>query len=201
MELKEYLRILKDNAKIFWGVVILVVAGSFAYFYLRPISYGVSLTLNITRQGSQNVDAYKYDDFYRLQADEKFAETIIQWLQSPRTVVEIYSKVGIDPKHFTLKQLTNSFKPEKLSAQIVSVNFSAASSESAKKISNSITETISQNTESLNKNQKENTWFEIVAQESVVVKNTFNPLLVFMVTLAIGIFVAFWIVMISHYIN
>jgi len=201
MELKEYIQIIRKNFNLFAGVTVGVVLLAFAYFIFRPVSYNASLTLNITRQGAQSTLDYKFDDFYRLQADEKFAETIVQWLQSPRTVAEIYSKAGLNTAQFTLRQLTKSFKPEKLSSQIVVVNFSAANPEATKNISNSITEIISKNTDNLNANQKENTWFAIVAQEAVIVKNNFDPIIVLVVSFAVGIFLAFWSVLIFHYIK
>lgn len=201
MELKEYIKILRSNAKIFWGVVILIVLGSFAYFYLRPVSYATSLTLDVTRQGAQNTPDYKFDDFYRLQADEKFAETIAQWLRSPRTVTEIYLKSGINPEQFTQRQLTKYFKAEKLSSQVVSVSFSAGSADIAKKISTALPEIISKNTDRLNENQKENAWFQVIPQEAVVTRGTFDPFFVFLISLIFGVFVAFWAVMIYHYIK
>jgi len=201
MELKEYLKIIRENKSVFWFVVFLVVLAGLGFFFFRPVSYSTSLTLNITRQGSQNTPDYKYDDFYRLQADEKFAETVVQWLKSPRTVTDIYSQAGINSKELTLKQLAKSLKPEKLSSQVVAVNFSAANPESAEKISKSISEIISRSTENLNKKQKENTWFEIMAHDSVVVKDASNPFVVLAVSLAIGILAAFWAVMIFHYIK
>jgi len=199
MELKEYFKILKDNAKIFWGVVILVVAGSYAYFQLRPVSYLTSLALNISRQGKQETSEYKYDDFYRLQADEKFAETIVQWLQSPRTVTDIYAKAGIDTRQLTLRQLSKSLKAEKLSSQLVAVKFSAVNETAAQKISHSLVTVISENTENLNQKQNENTWFAIMAHEPIIAKNIFDPLNVLIVSLIVGIFVAFWSVLFRHY--
>jgi capsular polysaccharide biosynthesis protein len=201
MELKEYLKIIKQNSKLFWSITLLIIAGSFAYFIFKPVSFGTSLTLNITRKGSQETPDYKFGDFYRLQADEKFAETVVEWLKSPRTVADIYSEAGINPNEFSLKQLTKSLKPEKLSSQIVAVNFSAANPESAGKISKSIFEIISRNTENLNKNQNEKTWFEVLAQDPVILKEKFDPFVVLVISLAAGIFAAFWVVLVAHYLK
>jgi len=201
MELKEYFKIIKEYKAVFWLAVFLILTVSWGFFFLRPVSFTASLALNITRQGSQDTSDYKFDDFYRLQADEKFADTIVQWLKSPKTVAEIYSKSGINPEESSLRQLTRYFKPEKLSSQIVSVSFSTGSAEMAKKISAAISEIISKNINRLNESQKESTWFEIVPEEAVIIRNSSNPLVVLLLSLLIGIFVAFWIVMILHYIK
>jgi len=201
MELKEYFKILKENAKLFVFAVVLIVVGSFIYFALKPISYGVSLALNITRSGVQQTTDYRYDDFYRLQADEKFSETVVQWLKNPRTAMDIYAKAGIDSDKMSLRQLAKIFVVEKLSAQIVSVSFSATSENSAKKIAEAVSEVVAINTESMNKNQNEDTWFAVVAQNPVIVRDEISPFIIFLASLAVGIFVGFWLVMLKHYLK
>jgi len=201
MELKEYCKILKENAKLFVFAVVLIVVGSFIYFALKPISYGVSLALNITRSGVQQTTDYRYDDFYRLQADEKFSETVVQWLKNPRTAMDIYAKAGIDSDKMSLRQLAKIFVVEKLSAQIVSVSFSATSENSAKKIAEAVSEVVAINTESMNKNQNEDTWFAVVAQNPVIVRDEISPFIIFLASLAVGIFVGFWLVMLKHYLK
>ncbi|MFA5994645.1 MAG: hypothetical protein WC823_06840, partial [Parcubacteria group bacterium] len=107
------------------------------------------------RNGSQQTADYHYDDFYRLQADEKFAETIVQWLNDPRIVTDIHTKAGIDVGQLNLKQLARVFNSEKLSSQIVAVSFSAVDKVSAKNISEAVAEVIESNVAVLNENQNE----------------------------------------------
>jgi capsular polysaccharide biosynthesis protein len=201
MELREYLGIIKKDIKILFLGVVLVVLASLAYFGLRPVSYSVSMALNVTRNGSQQTADYHYDDFYRLQADEKFAETIVQWLNDPRIVTDIHTKAGIDVGQLNLKQLARVFNSEKLSSQIVAVSFSAVDKVSAKNISEAVAEVIESNVAVLNENQNESTWFRIIAQAPVIVKNkgTIWTLLVFPVLF--GIFIGFWVIMLRHYLK
>lgn len=201
MELKEYLNILKTHIKAFVLAVVLALIGGILYFSLRPVMYDASLTLNITRSGTQETADYKYDDFYRLQADEKFAETVVEWLKSPRTVSDIYLNSNINANQFSLGKLEKSFRSEKLSSQIVSVKFSADTPEKARKISDSIGNVVTKNIESLNLNQKEKNWFEIAAQDPVIARNILNFWIVVLAALAIGIFLGFWTVLFIHYLK
>ena len=201
MEFKEYLAIIKSNFKLFGSIVAIVILASFSYFYLKPISYEASLVLNITRSGLQKSDQYKFDDFYRLQADEKFAETLVQWIKSPRVALDIWTAAGNSSENLSLKQLTKLFKAEKLSSQIVSVKFSTANPETAKKISDSIIKIVSRETVALNQDQQEENWFEIVALSPVILISRVNPFLLFLATLAMGIFLGFWIVLVRHYLK
>lgn len=201
MELKEYIHIFKTHIKAFILVVILAVIGGILYFSLWPVKYDTSLTLNITRGGTQETADYKYDDFYRLQADEKFAETVVEWLKSPRTVADIYLNSNIDANQFSLGKLEKSLRSEKLSPQIVSVKFSADTPEKAKNISNSISKVIAKNIESLNANQKEKNWFEIIAQDPVIARNILNFRVVILAALALGVFLGLWTALFIHYLK
>lgn len=201
MELKEYFLIIKRQYKLFLAVVSLVVLGVSGYFFFRPISFETSLFLNVTRSGNQTSEGYKYDDFYRLQADEKFAETIVQWLKSPRIVLDIHSSAGKDMQNLSLKQLAKVFEADKLSSQIVAVKFSTPDEKTAEKIAQAICEILKKNTEKLNEDQKETTWFEIKADSPVIVKSSYVPWIIFIFSLATGMFLGFWIVLGKHYLE
>ncbi len=201
MDLKEYLKIIKKHRKLFLSVILGVVIVSLGYFYFAPVRYDASLTLNITRSGAQETTDYKYDDFYRLQADEKFADTLVEWLKSPRVASDIYATAGISSDSFDLKKLTKSFSAEKRSSQIVAVNFSAPSQTQAQKISDGIKKIISANSDELNKDQKENNWFKVVSASPVIVAYHPAYLIIFLASLSMGIFLAFWGVLMKHYLE
>lgn len=201
MEIREYAEIIKKQSRLFLGIIILLITAAFLYFYLLPVSYNTSITLNITRIGVQKTDQYKYDDFYRIQADDKFSETVVEWLKSPRIISDIYQESGIDPKNLSLRQLSKAIKPEKLSSQVISVSYSSPDQKTAQNIAKAATKIISQNTQNLNKDQGEETWFEVVSQEPVIRKNIANPVIILIVSLLVGIFLAFWVVMVKHYLK
>lgn len=201
MELKEYFKIIKNDATTFLTVAAIVVLGAFAYFVFRPVAYETSLALNITRSGVQETSAYRYDDFYRLQADEKFADTLVEWLKNPRIASDIYDQAGIPTERLSLRRLGKIFAPEKRSAQLVTVSFAAENPDKARKISAALVRVVSKNIEVLNRDQKESGWFQIIAGEPVIVKRDFSAPLVLAFSLLAGIFLAFWIVLVRHYLK
>lgn len=201
MELKEYLRILRKNLKTFWFVVFVITAIGFIYFLFRPTSYSTSITINITRSGKQETENYKYDDFYRLQADEKFVETVVEWLKAPRTVADIYQEANLDIRVLSLKKLSKIIKAEKLSAQIIGVSFTTKNEEIAKDVSMAINKVLTSNISALNQNQQENTWFEIVAHKPITLRDNYSLLVIGITSLIFGIFLAFWTVLIIHYLK
>jgi len=201
MELKEYLKILKKYSKTLIFVIFLVTAFGLIYFLFKPISYSTSVTINITRNGQRITEDYQYGNFYRLQADEKFAETLVEWLKSPRSVANIYENSGFNLQNISLKKLSKAFRAEKLSSQVVSVSYGTNDEKTAKKIANSIEKILSENTSSLNQYQKEESWFKIIAHKPLIIRDNPNLIFVFCSFLLIGIFIAFWLVLIIHYLK
>ncbi|MFA7319697.1 MAG: hypothetical protein WC022_03840 [Parcubacteria group bacterium] len=196
MEFKEYINIIKKSRKLFFGTIFVIVAISLGYFYFLPVRYDASLTLNITRAGSQETADYKYDDYYRLQADERFADTLVEWLKSPRTVNDICTAANLDTS-----KIIKDIVAEKRSSQVVAVSFSADTASSAQKIAAGAVNVLNGNTEALNMDQKENTWFKLVYGAPVIVKYHPNYEIIFLAALCLGIFLAFWAVMIKHYLE
>ena len=201
MDLKEYLEIIKKNFTLFLAIVVLVVLAAFGYSYSRPVRYDSSLALNVTRTGIQKTDQFKYDNFYRLQADEKFTETIVEWLKSPRVVEDIYHNAGIDTSGMSLRDMEKALKPEKMSSQLVIVSFSAPDIETSKKVSLAVLGAVNSNIAALNKDQHDEGWFQALSRDPVIVKYRVPPFLLFAASFVFGIFLAFWVVMIRHYLS
>jgi len=201
MELKEYLKIIKKDFKIFLAVISAVFVVVFSYFLFRPNIYDTSITMNITRIGSQQSLDYQYDNFYRLQADEKFAETIVEWLKSPRIVADTFERSDVKEKGYSQDDFFQSLRGEKRSSQVIFISFSSPTENSAQKLSLSIKNLLSETTENLNKDQKEDTWFGLVGEEPVVAKRRYNYPIIFLAALMGGVFLGFWIVMLRHYLR
>jgi capsular polysaccharide biosynthesis protein len=83
----------------------------------------------------------------------------------------------------------------------VSINFSTPDKKTAEKLSQSIASKISKTTADLNRNQKETTWFQVVAEEPVIVRYQPDFWLILLGSLLAGAFVAFWTVIIKHYLS
>ncbi|MFZ5982457.1 MAG: hypothetical protein ACOYS2_02730 [Patescibacteria group bacterium] len=200
MELKEIISIIKKDWKALFATIIVILAIIFSYFLFRPVSFDSSLDLNITRSGKQETPDYKYDNFYRLQADEKFADTLVEWLKSPSVVSRIMEKAG-QKEELSLKQLSRAIEADKYSSQLVLVNYSSVSEKEAQKMAQAIESVLEENIEELNRSQAEENWFQIVAQGPTIKVETFDPFTVFIASLVLGIFFGFWVVFIRHYLN
>jgi len=204
MDLKQYLKIfLKNRTWFLITILCVVVVGAVygKYKESRPTSYQVSLLLNVTRSGTQTTDAYRFDDFYRLQADEKFADTVVKWLVNPRIVTDIFNENGMISGGIDLKKLSKFFKPKRLSSQTIEVNFTSNSAREAQDLSESTVKALNSEIKSLNQYQKEDNWFKIVGDEPVIKEYKVDWKNVFLVSLILGVFLGIWTVLIRHYLT
>ena len=204
MDLKNYIKIFAKN----WVWLLVTVAivlgigiGYKKYQDSKPISYEVSLLLNVTRLGTQSTDAYRFDDFYRLQADERFADTVVRWLESPRIVSNIYNEIGKVSGDVSLKELSSAFKAKRLTSQVIEVDFKSESASSAQDTSVAVTRMLNEESKSLNQFQKEDSWFKVIGDEPVIKEYKVSWKNVLLVSIVLGIFLGFWVVLIKHYLT
>lgn len=199
MELKEYLTIFRKHFKLFITAVALFVVAGILFQLFRPLDYKAVLTLNITRMGKQETSDYRYDNFYRLQADEKFADTVVRWLESPEIAARVYNDSQIITAGLSHWKLSRVFKAQRLSSQAIKVSYSAKNADTAKNLAGSIIKIINSETEKLNKMQSEESWFIVVGDNPIIRENKWPWEVVTLASLILGIFVGLWAVLIRYY--
>ena len=188
MDIKEYLKIIKANIKLFLATIIIIVIGVLLYFNFQPVRYDASILVNITRLGSQETSQYDYDDFYRLQADQMFGDTLVEWVKSPRFSADITPGA-------------QKLSAERRSSQFVEIRFSSSDAKQAEKISASIVGVLNGYTEDLNENQKQTDWFLLKAKMPVIGRYLPDYGKIILAAFLIGIFLGFWVVMGKNYFS
>ncbi len=201
MELKEYYQILKINISVLIYAVIIAVVAVYIWSIKQSETYSTSLLLNVGRVETQSTADYRYDQFYRIQADDKFADTVSEWLKMPGVVQEISDKAGLNSNGKSLHQLAKTFSADKMSPQIIEVRFSPASPDEAGKIAGAIASVISEKTKALNADARDPNWFKVDPSNLITAKNTqdlrINLSVAALVGLVFGMFFAF----VKHYIS
>lgn len=202
MDPRDYIDVFKKQKKTFWTIVFLSVLIAIVWQKSQLVEYQAMLLLNIGRTGIENSqNYYTYDSFYRLQADERFADTVVRWLGAPRVVEDIYSAVSIDTQNISARDLKGTFVAKRLSSQVVEVIYTDASGQVLKKISDAAVTTLNRYTESLNQENKETNWFIVIGSDPVI-RDARVPLpLSVAVGLIFGVFVGFWAVLIRYFFS
>ena len=199
MELYEYIVILRKKQRIFWVTLGVIVCVALVWQVTQGVRYGATLLLNISRSGSQQTSDYTYDGFYRLQADERFADTVVRWIGSPRGAEDILRDAGIETQSYGTNDLARFFNAGRLSSQVIRVEYMTTSEGVAEKISTGVTKVLNQYTDELNRGGKDPSWFTIEGSDPVI-RDARVPLWkALAVSVALGVFFGFWFAVFAEY--
>lgn len=199
MELYEYWIILKKKRRVFFSTLCVFVVVAISWQVTQGARYGSTLLLNISRSGSQQTTDYTYDGFYRLQADERFADTVVRWIGSPRGAEDILRDAGMETKAYQTDDLARFFDAGRLSSQVIRVEYVTTSRESAEKIAEGTTKVLNRYTDELNQGAKDPSWFTIEGSDPVIREARIPISLALTVALALGVFFGFWFAMFAEY--
>ncbi len=201
MELREYYKIWRHHISVVIYVVLISIVAAYAWSVRMSESYSASQLLEISRNNFQSSSDYRYDQFYRLQADEKFAEAIEVWLKSAGVSRSILEKAELDPGGKTVRQLSKSFRPEKIASNVIRVNYSTQNEEEAKKLADSIEDVISEKTNALNAASQDPNWFVVESSDFVAARNRQDLRINLLAAILAGLFLGTLAAFGKHYIT
>ncbi len=198
MEFREFLNLFKKYKLIFGIILATVIIIGFIWSSYQSRFYLGSMAINISRENSQSTEiiSQQYDQFYRLQADEKFGDNIVNWSKD-------LGFIDVVKKEFTQRDDWNKIiqiKATKLSSSYIKVDFKTKDYQSAFLLGKILENKIKAKNQELNSNQKEG-WFKLIIDEAYVAKNDFNIYKVFLISLFLGLFLGLFGVLMRHYFN
>ncbi|MBP7811228.1 MAG: hypothetical protein KA054_00065 [Candidatus Moranbacteria bacterium] len=190
-----------DIVKIYWKerrLFVLIVAASIfvalTWQVSQPVKYRAALLLNVGRDKVPTTSEYAFDDFYRLQADERFGDTVVRWLQSPRVVSDILKESGLNVLPRSESELKGLIVAKRLSSQVIELSFSHKEKAVLEREADAIVKVLNEYAESLNQGGQKDGWFIIVGSDPVLLDARIAwPKAAGMGGL-IGCFIAFWTV-------
>lgn len=195
MELKEYWRIVREGKKMIVVFTILTAVFAFGFSVYASRVYEASISLFLSKSGTQETVDFKYDGYYALQSEEMIADSIEKMLQSPEVVETIYRESGIDPAFKNIKSYKKKITAHKMSSQYIEVGFSARSREDAQKIADALTRTVRQKMEGQKDASGQEVSFVIDGAEPIILEKKANvPLntaVGFLAGALLGIFAVF----------
>lgn len=191
-ELKTLCKDLHRFRALFFVIVGSSVAIALIWWHMQSPRVAVTLTMNVTRSEAETTGEYQYHNFYRLQADERFADTVVRWLQSPNILNDIAVQSESVPQNL---------KAERLSSQMLRVTYRTENTKSAQKVAQSIEDRVNAESNTLNTLAQEEAWFRVIGDTPFVQDARRSFLFVLATSLALGVFLGFWTVLIRKYIS
>ncbi len=138
-----YRTFFKKNA-LFLGIITVIgISAGLAVTRLLPVSYDVSLALNIERKTNDTGNFYTYDGFYAIQATELFSKSVASWFVTPDFVEDVLRNADkSDIDKLSVKDFRRIFTPEQVSANVVEVRFGVDEAEVGTTLTDSISSSI-----------------------------------------------------------
>lgn len=201
MELRELLAVLRGHRNQYLGIILVFVFVALVWQKEQPVSYQATLLMNIGRAGASETTDYTYDSFYRLQADERFADTVVRWLSTPRVVEDIYKEAQLNSASLGIKDLSRAFTAGRLSSQVISVQYRSENEKRLENLAQAAVTVLNRYTDTLNTNEREKSWFVIIGSDPVIRDGRVSLGLALMVGFLVGLFVGFWVVLFKHYFS
>lgn len=193
MELREFVKIFVERKKLFFGVFFGFVVSALLFFRFQPEKYEAALLLNVARTGYAETADYRYDQFYRLQADERFADTVVRWLEASSIRNEIHLLSDAPDA------VVGTIRAKRLSSQVIDVRYHAEGTKELSGVDEAIVSALNHETGKLNESAKDPSWFSVVADRPVVSDARIPFWKTFAAGVAAGLFFAFWAALLSWY--
>ncbi len=199
MELKEYIKIIKNNLKLIFVTALITSFSAFLFSSLQPVKYETSLSLFLSKDKSQMTDDFKYDGYYALETSGIIADSIVQWIKSPELVNSVYQKAQIDGNFKNLKSYAKKITAKKMSPQYIEVKFETNNIDQADKISTAIIDKINNKIQSIKKDSEGEIAFLISNENPITIKKEQNIFLNSIIGLISGIILGIFFVFFKRY--
>lgn len=202
MELKEYLSVLSKYRMTFITIWIVVISLGLISVSLIPEQYRATFSIDITRDvQEEGIQEYEYDQFYRLEADDRFGKTIVQWFKDAAITNEIYAVAQKTGESFKDHKFKTKFRAEKLANSYVKVTFSSSDQKDIQPIFLGVKKVMKGKTTEFNGGFNKQNSFKLIFNGPTIenVKIPFIPLLIGLI--GGGFFLATFGIMIRKYLE
>ena len=201
MELRELWNLFRKEKNLYALILGVFLLLGVLWINLEPERFESNILITIGRTENKNVSIatdYQYDNFYRLQADERFGDTLVRLLATPQVTQTIFEEAGL--KNEAPEGVY--FTGRKLSAQIVEVTFVDRDQTKLMALAKSVPTALNRYTSELDtKEGSQGNWFRVIASEPVVSDARVDSKQVLVIMLFLGIFVGFFVILAKHYIQ
>jgi hypothetical protein len=199
MELKEFLNLIKKSPITFVVLFLIVFFTGLLWYDKESKLYQGSVAINISRGDKDLMEDYQYDQFYRLQADEKFGKNVVSWVGDPG-LMELSRKDFVRIRKEGWGDISK-VKAIQSAPNYVKVQFKSKTQQSAVIFGKILGKNLNKKTQELNIDQDEKNWFKLTANDVYVAKNLVNVYFVLIVSACLGLLLGIFGVLIMHYFS
>lgn len=198
MHIYALIHLFRQQARLFWltmGISVVIATG---FFFWQPARYVGEVWLSITRTAVTETTDYAYDKYYRLQADERMADTLVAYLMTQHGKQAVAERAGLRASAYT-RYLDHSPRIGRRGSAGIVMEYVTDNLTDAQAIGEAVTVVANAYILRLNEDARERTWFTLVAEAPVIRAATFGALRLGLLGLGGGLFLGFWVVLGAHF--
>ncbi len=204
MELRDYLKVFnKGKLVIIFGTILFVVIAVILTLTGKPM-YETDTIVTVDRTNvidQSKANYYLYDEYYSIQSNGLFSNTVANLLQSPSVVEDIYTKAHVDlPAVRSTSQLTKLFTVKLLPPASFNVSDRSTDPDQSKSLLNSTIQELQDRTNDLNV-VRNGSKFILTATTPVSVPIKPFWALNIALSILIGLFVTSFILLFRNYVS
>jgi capsular polysaccharide biosynthesis protein len=201
MELKKILSLINQNLlKIVLTATVCLIAFLIAY-KLKPIEYKTSAFLYLYQPGQDESDEFKYDNYYNIEAIDKYATSFEKIFEDPVFVQKVLIKTNNQNNNFplNLKDPAKFFKAKKITPTIIKINFKTPTANQGEQIFSSLIEESKQFLKQEGQNKK--IWFDLHSQNPYIERDSLNLYLFSALAFILGFLAGTFYFLFKHYFS
>lgn len=194
MELRDFIQLFIRRQSLMVGIISVAIVIGFLSYRLQTQWYEGVVLLSVTREAAEATAEYQYDHSYRLEADERMADTIARYLESTigrRDTARQIPLTGTREVTF----IESDISVLRLSSNLVQVSYVATTPTEAESIARAFFETGERYVTSLNEQAGNRNWFTLIASDSYTEDGRYTLPVALGVALVLGVLGAFWTVL------
>ena len=154
MELREYIQVFKGAKLLIVGGTLMVILIATLIIGMSKPQYDTSVTITVDKirtENATNNNFYQYDGYYTQQSSGFFADTVMNWLQSPSVVTDIYNQAKLDlPSVRNLSQLSKILVVKKSPPATLGIKITSDNSSESQQLLNASTIVLKKLTDQVN---------------------------------------------------
>ncbi|TXG78213.1 hypothetical protein E6Q11_01530 [Candidatus Dojkabacteria bacterium] len=171
------------------GTVWLVVTST---YFFQPAQYEGELWLTVTRtQGTPSTSEYTYDQFYRFQADERLADSLVAFLVSESGKRLISEKAKFDEYSYQ-KFLKGKINGMRQGTNAIKVSYRTTSLDQGAQIGEAVLNSANTYLFAINEDAHQPGWFTVVGMKPALWDASWSLERLGVLGLVSGLVVAFW---------
>lgn len=197
MTLPEFIAIFTLRRKLIFTLFFGALLFSLAVYRLQPKSYDASLLLSISRTSTQETGEYRFDQWYRLQADERFADTLVRYFGTDEARRSLSQEAGLgqSEQSFFLHQ---KIKATRLSSQLIEIHLLTRTERGAEHVGSAVVTLANRYAEELNRKPNDENWFVVIGTPALIKDARFSWQTVLLIGAILGALAAFWMALFDH---